>query len=143
MFKKIIFIFFNLSCAFKITPLYNNQIITYNNEFINKNNINCLIKDELNYKIIENIIHLKLPNNKELGRTFVEFISSSLPHVDSIGHKVLHANNEFISYILNLQYLESYVKKDIVLASIKLAIMGDNFGSTLLQLYYDIVEKCL
>ena len=52
-------------------------------------------------------------------------------------------NNEFISYILNLQYLESYVKKDIVLASIKLAIMGDNFGSTLLQLYYDIVEKCL
>ena len=35
------------------------------------------------------------------------------------------------------------MKKNIVLGSIKLAILGDNMGSVLLQLYYDIVDKCL
>ena len=48
-----------------------------------------------------------------------------------------------INTILNNPSLSEPVKKMIVLSSIKLAIMGDNMGSTLLQLYYDIVDKCL
>ena len=81
--------------------------------------------------------------DKYLGKIIVETISAQLPNVDSIGHNVLRANNEFINTILNNPTLSEPVKKMIVLASIKLAIMGDNMGSTLLQLYYDIVDKCL
>lgn len=81
--------------------------------------------------------------DKYLGKLIVEKISALLPKVDTIGHSVLHANNEFIDYILNDTNLSEMMKKNIVLTSIKLAIMGDNMGSSLLQLYYDIVDKCL
>lgn len=81
--------------------------------------------------------------DKYLGKLIVEKISALLPKVDTVGHSVLHANNEFIDYILNDTNLSEMMKKNIVLTSIKLAIMGDNMGSSLLQLYYDIVDKCL
>lgn len=81
--------------------------------------------------------------DKYLGKIIVENISALLPKVDTIGHSILHANNEFIYYILNDTNLSEMMKKNIVLTSIKLAIMGDNMGSSLLQLYYDIVDKCL
>jgi len=81
--------------------------------------------------------------DKYLGKLIVEKISALLPKVDSIGHNILHANNEFIDYILNDTNLSEIMKKNIVLSSIKLAIAGDNMGSSLLQLYYDIVDKCL
>jgi len=80
--------------------------------------------------------------DKYLGKLIVEKISALLPKVDTIGHSVLHANNE-LDYILNDTNLSEMMKKNIVLTSIKLAIMGDNMGSSLLQLYYDIVDKCL
>lgn len=81
--------------------------------------------------------------DKYLGKLIVEKISAFLPRVDTIGHDVLHANNEFIDYILNDTNLSEIMKKKIVLMSIQLAIMGDNMGSTFLHLYYDIVDKCL
>lgn len=80
---------------------------------------------------------------KVIGKKIVIEISSLLPHFDGIGHKVLHANNEFISYILSLQDVSDEIKKEIILLSIKFAQYGDNFGSYLLQMYYDIVDKSL
>lgn len=78
-----------------------------------------------------------------IGKKIVIEISSLLPHFDGIGHQVLHANNEFISHILSLPDMSDEVKKDIILLSIKFAQYGDNFGSYLLQMYYDIVDKSL
>ena len=78
-----------------------------------------------------------------IGKKVVIEISSLLPHFDGIGHQVLHANNEFISHILSLQDISDDLKKDIILLSIKFAQYGDNFGSFLLQLYYDIVNYSL
>lgn len=80
---------------------------------------------------------------KVIGKKIVIEISSLLPHFDGIGHQVLHANNEFISHILSLQDVPDELKKDIILLSIKFAQYGDNFGSYLLQMYYDIVDKSL
>lgn len=91
---------------------------------------------------IDHILDITI-KDKYLGKLIVEKISALLPKVDTIGHSVLHANNEFIDYILNDTNLSEMMKKNIVLTSIKLAIMGDNMGSSLLQLYYDIVDKCL
>lgn len=95
------------------------------------------------YNFLDNLLDLNLEPNKKLGQIIVEDISSLLPKVDSIGHKVLHANNELISYILNLNEIPHFLKKDLILLSIKLAQAGDNLGSDMLQLYYDIVDKCL
>lgn len=89
---------------------------------------------------IKNVIELK---EKALGKMIVMKVSSMLPHFDSIGHKVLHANNEFICDILALDNLSDEYKKHLILLSIKMAQMGDNFGSYLLQMYYDIVDKSL
>ena len=79
---------------------------------------------------------------KIVGYNIVKTISSILPHVDSIGHKILHADNEFITHIINMNSIPHDVKGQIILLSIKFAQYGDNFGTKILQLYYDIVEKC-
>ena len=39
--------------------------------------------------------------------------------------------------------LPDIVKKDLILFSIKMAQHGDDFGSVLLQMYYDIVNNSL
>ena len=106
------------------------------------NNIKLLNKDDC-YNILDNFLHIKLYNGKESWQIIVEHISSLLPKVDSIGHNVLHANNEFINYILEHNLFDDVTKKNIILLSIRMAQMGDNFGSDLLQLYYNIVDKCL
>ena len=92
---------------------------------------------------LDKILQIPINEDKDLGRFIVEQTSSLLPHVDTIGHKVLHANNEFITYILNLHTLPDNIKKDIVLFSIRLAQYGDNAGAHMLQFYYDLVDKCL
>tara|TARA_B100000941_G_scaffold136413_1_gene96726 strand:+ start:496 stop:870 length:375 start_codon:yes stop_codon:yes gene_type:complete len=80
---------------------------------------------------------------REIGVKVVKGISSMLPKVDNIGHNILHANNEFINDILNNNMIDHDTQKFIILSSIKLAQYGDDMGSSLLQLYYDIVEKSL
>ena len=79
----------------------------------------------------------------KLGQAVVRYVSSYLPKVDSIGHNILHANNEFISDVLNNHMLSPQLQKNIILASIKLAQMGDDMGSHMLQWYYNIVDYSL
>lgn len=82
-------------------------------------------------------------NSHKLGQAVVRYVSSYLPKVDSIGHNILHANNEFISDVLNNHMLSPQLQKSIILASIKLAQMGDDMGSHMLQWYYNIVDYSL
>ena len=80
---------------------------------------------------------------KAIGKYVVMKVSAFLPSFDSIGHKILHANNEFVSKILLDTSLPDELKKDLILFSIKMAQNGDDFGSYLLQMYYDIVNNSL
>lgn len=141
--KKLIsfftILFINESYQFIPTNLNTFKKVKQN---VNNNNIKLLNKED-SYNILDNLLHTKLYNGKESGQIIVEQISSLLPKVDSIGHNVLHANNEFINYILEHNLFDDVTKKNIILLSIKMAQMGDNFGSDLLQLYYNIVDKCL
>ena len=115
------------------------------NEVDNFINID-IIQNKINEKLFllneDNLVN-GLSINKKLGRFIVNSISSLLPKVDSIGHNVLHANNIFISDVLGSEFIPENLKRDIILASIKLAIYGDNAGSHLLELYYNIVDACL
>ncbi len=83
----------------------------------------------------------EIPHN--LGEKIVLKISSGLPQFDTVGHKILSANHDFIEYILNDTYFTHDMKKMIILTTIKLAQMGDDMGSSILQQYYNIVESCL
>ena len=78
-----------------------------------------------------------------VGNNVVKSISGALPHVDNIGHNILHANNIFINDILNNPVLDHDTQKAIILFSIKLAQHGDDMGSQLLQTYYNIVDYSL
>ena len=81
--------------------------------------------------------------NEEIGKNIVLAVSEALPKFDTVGHKILSANHDFISDILQNDLLSKTMKKDIILASIKLAQMGDDIGSHILQKYYNLVESCL
>ena len=115
------------------------------NEVDNFINID-IVQNKINEKLLllneDNLVN-ELSANKKLGRFIVNYISSLLPKVDSIGHNVLHANNIFISDVLGSEIIPENLKREIILASIKLAIYGDNAGSHLLELYYNIVDACL
>ena len=87
--------------------------------------------------------HLSSEFKQNIGNEVVKQLSAGLPHVDSIGHNILHANNVFINDILNNPYLNHDLQKMIILTSIKLAQSGDNIGSSLLELYFNIVDYFL
>ena len=77
------------------------------------------------------------------GNEVVKIISAGLPNVDSIGHRILHANDVYINSILNNDNIPHEVQKMLILSSIKLAQYGDDMGSKLLTLYYNLVDYCL
>jgi len=81
--------------------------------------------------------------SEEVGKNIVLSVSAGLPKFDSVGHKILSANHDFIANILQNHHLSHSMKKDIILSSIKLAQMGDDMGSNILQHYYNLVESCL
>ena len=80
---------------------------------------------------------------EEVGKNIVLSVSAGLPKFDSVGHKILSANHDFIADILKNEILSHAAKKSIILGSIKLAQMGDDMGSHILQTYYNLVDACL
>jgi len=79
----------------------------------------------------------------ETGKEIVLQVSDFLPKFDTVGHKILSANHNFIQDILANQLLSHEMKKAAILGSIKLAQYGDDMGSLILQQYYNLVDSCL
>lgn len=79
----------------------------------------------------------------ETGKEIVLQVSDFLPKFDTVGHKILSANHDFIQDILGNDVLNHEMKKSIILGSIKLAQYGDDMGSLILQQYYNLVNSCL
>lgn len=84
-----------------------------------------------------------LCSDSEKGIEVVKTISSLLPKLDCIAPQILHANDQIIDATLNSNWLPGDLQKKIVLNSIKFSQFGDNMGSYFLQMYYDLVDKCL
>tara|TARA_B100000965_G_scaffold220379_1_gene184398 strand:+ start:138 stop:563 length:426 start_codon:yes stop_codon:yes gene_type:complete len=80
---------------------------------------------------------------RTVGKKIVLQISSLLPKVDTIGHDILHANNQFVVDVLANDGLSHELKKEMILLSIKLAQYGDDLGSFFLQQYYNIVHNII
>ena len=77
-----------------------------------------------------------------LKTEIVHSTSAYLSKIDSIGHHVLKHNAEFINLVLQSD-LPELLKKEFVLDSIKMAQMGDNMGSHILETYYNLVNHLL
>lgn len=103
-------------------------------------------KDNIHSRhIIKDCINKGIRNHrKACGILILKSVSALLPYVDTIGHKVLHANNEFINYVLSLneKYVPHKIKGKIILLMVRMAQSGDNFGGKMLQWYHDIVKSC-
>jgi len=99
---------------------------------------------ERKFDVLNHDIHHKANDiGHEIGYMMVKWISAILPHVDSIGHKVLHMDDEIINYFINLDNLSPELKKRIILEIIHISQQGDHFGAQMLQLYYDIVNSLM
>lgn len=99
---------------------------------------------EQKIQILNQEIHHKANDiGHEIGYMMVKGISAILPHVDSIGHKVLHMDDEIINYFINLEGLSPEMKKQVILGIIHVSQQGDHFGAQMLQLYYDIVNQLM
>ena len=99
-----------------------------------------------NYSELHDNIDFKdIPNKiiEKGGEESVKFISAMLPNVDSIGHRILHANDVYINSILNNDAIPHDIQKMLILTSIKAAQAGDNWGSHLLDFYYKLVDYFL
>ena len=146
--SPIYFLFLGFGYSLKINNV--NHFFPFNNNIL-KNPVSDNPETiQKSFEIVEhkpelfnNINHFFEDETRIIGKKIVLKMSSFLPHVDSIGHNVLHANNEFISNILSHNSISDELKKEIILFSIRMAQYGDDFGSHLLQFYYDMVDYCL
>lgn len=93
--------------------------------------------------VLSQLGHLQHEIHHEINYTIVKIISSLLPYVDTIGHKVLHMDDQIINYFINLDTISPELKKKIILSIIQISQDGDHFGAQVLQMYYDIVENLM
>ena len=76
------------------------------------------------------------------GEKIVKLITNFLPTADGIAPHVLHANEFMINILLSNDYLPDNIKKILILNVIKISLLGDSIGSSMLHLYNDLVN-CL
>ena len=69
-------------------------------------------------------------------------VTEFLPTADGIAPHVLHANEFMINLLLNTDSIPIDIKKQLILNVIKISLFGDAMGSSMLHMYYDLVN-CL
>jgi len=78
-----------------------------------------------------------------IAKQIVKTSSGILPNADSIGHNVLHGNKVIIDFLLDHNEIAMQYKKPAILFLIETARMGDDAGSHILDIYYNIVNHML
>lgn len=73
----------------------------------------------------------------------VKFTSGLLPAADSIGHNVLHANEQLISKLLDIDAIPKDIKRELILNVIRAARKGDETGGMILENYERLVDFLL
>lgn len=149
-FSPIYFLLLSFGYSFKINHVNTNHFFPFDSNILKNPVVDNFETVQKSFDLVvhkpelfNNINNFLEDETRIIGKKIVLKMSSFLPHVDSIGHNVLHANNEFISNILSHNSISDELKKEIILFSIRMAQYGDDFGSHLLQFYYDMVNYCL
>ena len=82
-------------------------------------------------------------NKQALGEFIVKETTSILPKADYIGTLILNANDQLISDLFENPHISIDFKKPIILKLISIAIHGEEVGSQMMHLYYDLVDHVL
>lgn len=144
----ILFTLFGFTNCFIYNPqIINQKINSKNNE--NKNNkilnnpsrILIPVKATNNY-CPEHIQQFLEPIKLEYGEKIVKSATEFLPTADAIAPLVLNANEYMINLLLSNDYIPTPIKKQLILNVIKISLFGDSIGSSMLHMYYDLVN-CL
>lgn len=96
------------------------------------------------HQMIQEYCHRGMKNHKkQCGILVVKVVSSFLPHIEQIGHRILSVNNHLIQQIMDTDEskLSHKHKGRIITLLIHMAQWGDNTGSHMLQMYLNIVES--
>jgi len=126
--KFLIFLFFTLSNSVSIK--LPNNIVNINN----RRNNQLIIQNKCD--ILEKILGSEFAETN--SKIIVQTLSNTLPQFDSISHIVLNTNSNFISYVLNDEFIPPQIKKDIILLTIKMTQEGDNMGGQILEIFYKL-----
>ena len=119
------------------------SIIDYNdNKIINKSNRFIIPIKAIDKICPENLLQFLEPIKIEDGEKIVKSVTEFLPTADAIAPHVLHANEFMINVLLNTNSIPMDIKKELILNVIKISMFGDSVGSSMLQMYYDLVN-CL
>lgn len=71
---------------------------------------------------------------------FIDKLTKIIPNIDLIGHNVILIDKNLIINLINNDYIDNHVKKDIILTIIRLTQEGDQIGTFVLQNYYNLVN---
>lgn len=119
------------------------SIINYNkNKIIEKSNRFIIPIKASNEYCPENLQQFLDPIKIDHGEKIVKSITEFLPTADAIAPHVLHANEFMINILLNNDSIPIEIKKQLILNVIKISLFGDSVGSSMLHMYYDLVN-CL
>ena len=119
------------------------SIINYNrNKFIEKPNRFMLPIKAVDEYCPANLQKFLDSIKIEYGEKIVKLITEFLPTADGIAPHVLHANEAMINLLLNSDSIPIDLKKQLILNVIKISMFGDSIGSSMLQIYYELVN-CL
>ena len=83
------------------------------------------------------------PIKLHYGEKIVKSLTEFLPTADAIAPFVLHTNEYMINILLNIETIPISIRKILILNVIKISLLGDHIGSTMLHMYYDIVKYLL
>ena len=125
------------------TIIKKQSIINYNrNKFIEKSNRFMLSIKATDEYCPANLQQFLDPIKIEHGEKIVKSITEFLPTADGIAPHVLHANEFMINILINNDSIPIDIKKQLILNVIKISLFGDSIGSSMLHMYYDLVN-CL
>jgi hypothetical protein len=142
----ILFTLFSFSNCFVNNPEILNQKIQHinnknNNKINNPSRVLIPVKAINNY-CPEHIQQFLQPIKLEYGEKIVKSATEFLPTADAIAPFVLSANEYMINLLLSNEYIPTPIKKQLILNVIKISLFGDSVGSSMLHMYYDLVN-CL
>ena len=74
---------------------------------------------------------------------FIDKLTKIIPNIDLIGHNVILIDKNLIINLINNDFIDNDIKKDIILTIIRLTQEGDQIGTFVLQNYYNLVNHIL
>lgn len=107
-------------------------------EINNKHIFDPFFFENVREKVSDDVIILK-----KFSVEVTKCIANSLAGADHTGHNVLHTNSMIIHRILDAEFLDNEIKKDLSLMCIKFAQFGDHTGHNILTSFHHFVDKYL